>query len=182
MARCTMQRCAVAAIVVITVGCGSDPAPETVTSPTTSTTPAASPTTSTVTPTSPTPAPDADDDADGAVCDAEQTAELAAVVEAQIAALSRGDFAAAHDLATDAFRSQVSLEQFTMIITGSYGFLLAGPDIVVTSCRGDATTVELQVNMYAREPVVMGYLLRRHDAGWAIDAAAVIGSVEGIRA
>jgi len=177
-----MQRCVVAAIVVITVGCGSDPAPEPVTSPTTSTTPAASPTTSTVTPTSPTPAPDADDDADGAVCDADQTAELAAVVEAQIAALSRGDFAAAHDLATDAFRSQVSLEQFTMIITGSYGFLLAGPDIVVTSCRGDATTVELQVNMYAREPVVMGYLLRRHDAGWAIDAAAVIGSVEGIRA
>lgn len=174
-----MQRCVVAAIVVITVGCGSDPAPEPVTSPTTSTTPAASPTTSTVTPTSPTPAPDADD---GAVCDAEQTAELAAVVEAQIAALSRDDFAAARDLASDAFRSQVSLEQFIMIITGSYGFLLADPDIVVTSCRGDATTVELQVDVYAPEPVVMGYLMRRHDAGWAIDAAAVIGSVEGIRA
>lgn len=163
-----------AALVVITAGCGSDTSPEMVASPTTSTT--------TVSTTSPTQAPDGGDGADDAVCDAERTAELAAVVEAQIAALSRDDFAAARDLASDAFRSQVSLEQFIMIITGSYGFLLAGPDIVVTSCRGDATTVELQVDVYAPEPVVMGYLLRRHDTGWAIDAAAVIGSVEGIRA
>jgi len=172
MARAAILRCAMAALVVITAGCGSDTAPA---PPTTSTS-------TTTTTTSPTQAPDGGAGADDAVCDAERTAELAAVVEAQIAALSRDDFAAARDLASDAFRSQVSLEQFIMIITGSYGFLLADPDIVVTSCRGDATTVELQVDVYAPEPVVMGYLLRRHDAGWAIDAAAVIGSVEGIRA
>lgn len=174
MSRVATLRRAMAALAMITAGCASGTAtPE----------PAVSPTTSNVAATtSSTEAPRSGDGAEVGACDAQKTAELAAVVEAQITALSRDDFAAARELATDAFRSQVSLEQFTMIIIGSYGFLLDGPDIVVTSCQGDATTVELQVDVYAREPVAMGYLLRRHGMDWAIDAAAVIGSVEGIRA
>ena len=172
MARLATLRCAMAALALITMGCASGTAgPESTGAITTSTS---------VTP-SPTRAP-GDSGANDGRCDAERTAELVAVVEAQIAALSRDDFAAARDFATDAFRSQVTVEQFTMIITGSYGFLLAGPEIVVSDCQGDATTAELQVNVYAREPVVMGYLLQRHDAGWAIDAAAVIDTLEGIRA
>lgn len=96
-------------------------------------------------------------------------------IRAQQTALANSDFETARTYASNNFRSGVSVEQFQVIIEGSYAFLLENPEITFVDCqrRNDSALIRVEV---AGSPVtIMLYGLVLENESWYIDAASVAG-------
>ncbi|HEY0863239.1 MAG TPA: DUF4864 domain-containing protein [Lacunisphaera sp.] len=102
--------------------------------------------------------------------------EVRAVVEAQLAALQAGDFAAAYDLAARGIRRQFDERLFTLMIKRGYTPLLRPDQVDLGVVRDDgAGTAQIGVtvtNRQNRSTVYRYWLVKEGDA-WRINGVVL---------
>jgi hypothetical protein len=96
-------------------------------------------------------------------------------IRAQQAALANSDFETARTYASNNFRSSVSVEQFQVIIEGSYAFLLENPDITFVDCQRRNESALIRVEVAGSPVTIMLHGLVLENESWFIDAASVAG-------
>jgi hypothetical protein len=101
---------------------------------------------------------------------------LHAVIDGQLAAFRKDDYAGAFVFADKAFKNQLSLEQFERMVKTGYP-----PIAHSTSARcglsfdnGDEAVVNVRVFSEGREPVDYQYTLRRDGEAWRITGVTLL--------
>lgn len=110
-------------------------------------------------------------------CTDEVATSAFATVSNQQAAFASTDFAEARRMASEGFRSQVTLQEFKAIIEDGYAFLLGGPPVALAECRMDGTGVVLRIEVDAKPSVAMAYRLVLEGDEWRIDGASILRQV-----
>lgn len=179
-----MRWVALAAALVMLTGCVSDATTGGESSSTPSQTPSSSPTTPDSTPQNsaedtPEPEPEA---ASPALCGDTTFEGAQETIRNQQRAFAANDFATALTFSSKSFRSNVTLDSFAGIITGSYAFLLDDPAVDFLECQSDGESALMRVEVAGSPIMVMVYRLVLEDDAWFIDAASIAGSREAVAA
>lgn len=96
------------------------------------------------------------------------------VISEQARAMSARDFASARQLATQAFRDNVSERQFAGIIASDYNFLLRDPRITFVSCEvfaPDFLLISARFNV-EQEEHQLEYSMINEAGGWFVNSAS----------
>jgi hypothetical protein len=95
--------------------------------------------------------------------------EVAAVIEAQLAAFRASDVEKAYGCASQAFRAQVSLAAFARMVERNYPEIWRNTRADLGIVRGDDARVAVPVHIFTKtSDAIYDYVLYRDKAGWRI--------------
>jgi len=113
-------------------------------------------------------------------CDVDNERAMAATIDAQIDALSLGDFAGAYEWAAPAFQMNVPLEVFEIVIQDGYSSLLEARSHTLSDCvvfPQELGNTVVTVRTVSGGVFTYYYELINTDQGWRILGAAEIAPV-----
>jgi len=99
------------------------------------------------------------------------------VITEQTRAMTAQDFAAARQYATQAFRDNVTEQQFADIISSDYAFLLQNPQITFTACESYGPgllliSADFRVDLGDGAEHQLDYAMVNESGGWYINSAS----------
>lgn len=100
---------------------------------------------------------------------AEVKAEVATVIEGQLAALRAGDVNKAYSFASAPLRAQMNLRAFTAVIQNNYREIWANERAEIGLVRDDGRRARVMVHVHSKHgAATFDYVLVRERAGWRI--------------
>ena len=98
------------------------------------------------------------------------------VIDSQVAAFANEEYDLAYSFASAGFRSSVSLDEFILIIDGSYGPLVQSASLVYSECLTDPQeTVGIIIANFIQpnnEVLAIQYLMVNLQEGWRVQGAS----------
>lgn len=110
-------------------------------------------------------------------CPMSEVRQTQQVITEQTRAMTAQDFAAARQYATQAFRDNVTEQQFADIIASDYAFLLQDPQIVFTACESYGPgllliSADFLVGLGEGEEHQLDYAMVNESGDWFINSAS----------
>jgi len=101
---------------------------------------------------------------------------LTAVINGQLAAFRKDDYAGAFVFADSAFKNALSVERFEQMVKGGYPAIAhsSSSRCGLSFDNGDEAVVNVRVFSEGREPVDYQYALHRDGANWRITGVTLL--------